>query len=56
VQPLTSLNSEEEAESAGKSEPPIVARKSGNADGAKGWQYWDNGLAIHAPTPSGLCA
>src|SRR5712691_3308159 len=56
VQPLTSLNSEEEAESAGKSEPPIVAMKSGNADGAKGWQYWDNELAIPAPTPSGLCA
>jgi hypothetical protein len=56
AQPLTSLNSEEEVESAGKSEPPIVAMKSGNADGAKGWQYWDNGLATHAPTPSGLRA
>ena len=56
AQPQTSLNSEEEVESAGKSEPPIVAMKSGNADGAKGWQYWDNGLETHAPTPSGLCA
>jgi hypothetical protein len=56
AQSLTSLNSEKEMESVGKSEPPIRAMKSGNADGAKGWQYWDNGLAIHAPTPSGLCA
>jgi hypothetical protein len=56
AQPLTSLNSEEAVESAGKSEPPVVAMKSGNADGAKGWQYWDNGLATHAPTPSGLRA
>jgi len=56
AQPLTSLNSEEEVESAGKSEPPILAMKSGNADGAKGWQYWDNGLVTHAPTPSGLRA
>jgi hypothetical protein len=55
-QSLTSLNSEEEMENVGKSEPPIVAMKSGNADGAKGWQYWDNGLVTHAPTPSGLCA
>ena len=56
AQPLTSLSSEEEVESAGKSEPPKVAVKSGNADGAKGWQYWDNGLVTHAPTPSGLRA
>jgi len=56
AQPLTSLNSEEGAESAGKSEPPIVAMKSGNADGAKGRQYWDNGLVTHAPTPCGLRA
>jgi len=56
AQPLTSLNSEEEVESAGKSEPPILAMKSGNADGAKGWQYWDNGSQTHAPTPSGFCA
>src|SRR5712691_2315119 len=55
-QPLTSLNSKKEVESAGKSEPPIRAMKSGNADGAKGWRYWDNGSTIHAPTPSGLCA
>ena len=53
---LTSLNSEEEMESVGKSELPIVAVKSGNADGAKGRRYWDNGLAKHAPTLSGLCA
>ncbi len=56
VQSLTSLNSEKGAESVGKSEPPIRAMKSGNADGAKGRRYWDNGLAKHAPTPSGLCA
>jgi hypothetical protein len=56
VQPLTSLNSEEGVGSAGKSEPPIVAMKFGNADGAKGWQYWDNGSVTHAPTPSGLRA
>ena len=56
AQPRTSLNNEEEAESAGKSELPIVATKSGNSDGAKGWQYWDSELAKHAPTPSGLCA
>ena len=55
-QSLTSLNSEEETESVGKSESPIVAMKSGNADGAKGRRYWDSGLAKHAPTPSGLCA
>ena len=56
VQPLTSLNNEEEVESAGKSELPIVARTSGNSDGAKGWQYWDSESGRHAPTPSGLCA
>ncbi len=56
VQSLTSLTSEKGAESVGKSEPPIRAMKSGNADGAKGRRYWDNGLAKHAPTPSGLCA
>ena len=55
-QSLTSLNSEEEIESVGKSESSIVAMKSGNADGAKGRRYWDNGSAKHAPTPSGLCA
>jgi hypothetical protein len=56
VQSLTSLNSEKGVESVGKSEPPIVAMKSGNAEGAKGWQYWDNELGKHAPTLSGLCA
>jgi hypothetical protein len=56
AQPLTSLNSEEEVGSVGKSELPIRAMKSGNADGAKGWQYWDSEVGRHAPTPSGLCA
>ena len=37
AQPRTSLNNEEEAESVGKSELPIVAMKSGNSDGAKAW-------------------
>ena len=34
--PRTSLNSEEEGGVWRKSETPIVATKSGNADGAKG--------------------
>jgi hypothetical protein len=45
----TSLNSEEEAKSVGKSEPPIVAMKSGNADGAKGRQYWDSESTANMP-------
>ena len=56
AQPPTSLNNEEEVESAGKSELPIVAMKCGNSHGAKGWQYWDSEFGKHAPTPSGLCA
>ena len=49
AQSLTSLNSEEEAVSAGKSESPVVAVKSGNADGAKGGQYWDNESTANMP-------
>jgi hypothetical protein len=45
----TSLNSEEEAGNARKSESPKVAMKSGNADGAKGWQYWDSESMANMP-------
>ncbi len=49
AQPLTSLNSEEEVESVGKSEPSVVATKSGNSDGAKGRQYWDSESTANMP-------
>jgi len=34
-----SLTNEDEVKTAWESEPLIVAMKSGNADGAKGWQF-----------------
>jgi hypothetical protein len=49
AQLLTSLNSEEEAVTVRKSESPIVAVKSGNADGAKGRQYWDSESTANMP-------
>jgi len=49
AQLLTSLNSEEEARTGRKSESPIVAMKSGNADGAKGRQYWDSESLANMP-------
>jgi hypothetical protein len=49
AQPLTSLKSEEEVESVGKSEPSVVATKSGNSDGAKGRQYWDSESIANMP-------
>jgi hypothetical protein len=45
----TSLKSEEGARTVRKSESPIVAMKSGNADGAKGWQYWDSESTANMP-------
>ena len=45
----TSLNSEEEAANARKSESPIVAVKPGNAGGAKGRQYWDSETMANMP-------
>lgn len=45
----TSLNSEEEVGNARKSESPILAMKSGNADGAKGRQYWDSESMANMP-------
>jgi hypothetical protein len=49
AQRRTSLNSEEDARPARKSESPIVAMKSGNADGAKGRQYWDSESMANMP-------
>jgi hypothetical protein len=45
----TSLNSEGEAGNVRKSESPILAMKSGNADGAKGRQYWDSESMANMP-------
>jgi hypothetical protein len=45
----TSLNSEEGAGTARKSERPIVALKPGNAGGAKGRQYWDSESMANMP-------
>jgi len=45
----TSLNSEEGAGNVRKSEPPVGAMKSGNADGAKGWQFWDSESTENMP-------
>lgn len=39
VHPSTSLNSEKEGGSHRESELPVVAKKSGNADGAKGRRF-----------------
>jgi hypothetical protein len=49
TQLLTSLNSEDEVKNVRKSESPIVATKSGNADGAKGRQYWDSESMANMP-------
>jgi hypothetical protein len=53
---LTSLNSEEEGGSDRKSEAPIRAMNSGNAEGAKGRRSEITGKGKHDPTPSGLCS
>jgi hypothetical protein len=51
-----SPNNEEWGVSIRKSEWPIRAEKSGNADGAMGPRYGIASRWQHAPTPSGLCA
>ena len=53
---LTSLNSEEEGGGDRKSEAPIRAMNSGNAEGAKGRRSEITGKGKHDPTPSGLCS
>lgn len=51
VQPTASLESKLAEIDLWGSEVPIVAKKSGNADGAKGHQFKQDDAGRHAPDP-----
>jgi hypothetical protein len=51
MRPPTSLESKLAEIGLWESEAPIVAKKSGNADGAKGHRFKQDDAGSHAPDP-----